>query len=349
MTHLVPLSTLRPFAVSLFEAVGMEADKTEAVVDGLIEADMIGHATHGLALAPRYLADVQKGTMTPRGTYDVVSDRGACVTWKGNLLPGLWLTREALALAAERAPQYGVVTVVIGESQHNGALAALLRPIAERGLIAQINCATPSVATVAPHGGTRGLFTPNPIAFGFPTAGDPVLVDISSTITTNNMSMSKARAGEVFDHDWLLTPEGQPTNDPAVVPEGGSLMLLGGMEKGHKGYGMALMVEALSQGLSGIGRTHAPTGINMSIFVQVIDPDAFGGRDAFGTEMTHLTEACRANPPRPGTGAVRVPGDSAAANRRRALADGVPLSDRILGALQTASSDLGVPPLPGGA
>lgn len=333
--------TLHGFAVTLFEVAGMEADKAAAVAGGLIEADMIGHATHGLALAPRYVRSLGSGIMTGTGSYEVVSDRGACVTWRGRLLPGLWLVREALDLATERARQLGVCTIVIGESQHTGALAVLLRRPAEAGFIAQINCSTPSVTTAAPHGGTRALVTPNPIAIGVPTSGDPILVDISSTITTNNLSLAKSLAGEKFEHDWLLDAGGRPTNDPACVPQGGSLMLLGGMEKGHKGFGLALMVEALSQGLSGIGRTARPTGINMSVFVQVIDPDAFAGRDALLAEMDYLAHETRTNPPRPGTDAVRLPGDGAAASRRLALAEGVALSDRIVRGLIETAEGLG--------
>ena len=338
----VPVDDLKAFARRLFEAAGLERDKAEATVDGLVEADMIGHATHGLALAPRYLKQLVDGKMTREGSYEVVSDRGACVVWRGRMLPGLWLVREALRLGTDRARTYGVCTIVIGESQHNGALAAVLREPAEAGFIAQISCSSPAVATVAPHGGTKGLFTPNPIAMGIPTSGDPILIDISSTITTSNMSMAMATAGETYEHDWLLDADGRPSNDPAVVPQGGSLMLLGGMEKGHKGFGMALMVEALSQGLSGIGRTTGPTGMNLSIFVQVIDPDAFAGREALIAEMDHLASEARTNPPRPDTQAVRMPGDGAAARRRQALAEGVPLSARIFDALRATASDLGV-------
>ena len=338
----VPLGELTDFTCRLFEAAGLEPDKARATAEGLIEADMIGHATHGLALAPRYLKQLVDGNMAREGTYEVVSDRGACVVWRGRMLPGLWLVREALALGMDRARTYGVCTIVIGESQHNGALAAVLREPAEAGFIAQISCSSPAVATVAPHGGTKGLFTPNPIAMGIPTSGDPILIDISSTITTSNMSMAMSKAGETYDHDWLLDAEGRPSNDPAVVPKGGSLMLLGGMEKGHKGFGMALMVEALSQGLSGIGRTTGPKGMNLSIFVQVIDPDAFAGREALIAEMDHLACEARANPPRPGTDAVRMPGDGAAARRREAKRDGVPLSGRIAEALRSSANDLGV-------
>ena len=147
----VPLGELTDFTCRLFEAAGLEPDKARATAEGLIEADMIGHATHGLALAPRYLKQLVDGNMAREGTYEVVSDRGACVVWRGRMLPGLWLVREALALGMDRARTYGVCTIVIGESQHNGALAAVLREPAEAGFIAQISCSSPAVATVAPH------------------------------------------------------------------------------------------------------------------------------------------------------------------------------------------------------
>ena len=339
----IPHDDLTVFVQSLFETAGMEADKAAATAEGLVEADMIGHATHGLALAPRYLTQVRTGGMRGTGSYEVVSDRGACVVWRGRLLPGLWLTHEALKLGMERARQYGTCTIVIGESQHNGALAAMLRPPAEAGFIAEIACCSPSATPVAPHGGTKGIFTPNPVGMGIPTSGDPVIVDISSTITTSNGSAAMARAGEMYEHDWLLDADGRPSKDPGILRQGGSLMLLGGMEKGHKGFGLALMVEALSQGLSGVGRTGAPTGMNLSIYVHVMDPDAFAGRDALIAEMDLLVRESRANPPRPGVDAVRMPGDGAAARRRAALADGVPLSDAITAGLAEAAHDLNIP------
>jgi L-lactate dehydrogenase len=123
-----------------------------------------------------------------------------------------------------------------------------------------------------------------------------------------------------------MDAHGQATDDPAAVVEaGGSLLPVGGMDHGHKGYGMALLVEALTQGLSGLGRHHQPTGVVMNVFLQVIDPAAFGGAEAFVAETTWLADACRSNPPRPGVHKVRVPGEQAMVLQRQALALGVPL------------------------
>ena len=100
----------------------MDADKAAIVAEMLVEADLIGHSTHGSGLVEGYLDALASGELNGRGTYEVVADRGACVTWRGNRLPGAWLVRQALDLACERVPQYGVVTVAIGGSHHTGAL-----------------------------------------------------------------------------------------------------------------------------------------------------------------------------------------------------------------------------------
>lgn len=125
-----------------------------------------------------------------------------------------------------------------------------------------------------------------------------------------------------FPKVWAFTAAGEPSDDPCEITErGGSMMPLGGALKGHKGYGLGLMVELLGQGLSGKGRADAvPSVFGQSAFLQVIDPEAFTGLDAFIRQSDHLAQACRENPSAPTTtGAAPVPGDAAARKRRRAL------------------------------
>src|SRR6516164_9339737 len=95
------------YAAGLFAAVGCDGAKPATIAAGLVEADLLGHTTHGLQLAPAYLADLETGGMTPRGEPEVVADRGATVTWDGKRLPGVWLATRAVDLAVERAPTYG--------------------------------------------------------------------------------------------------------------------------------------------------------------------------------------------------------------------------------------------------
>src|SRR5690606_22847977 len=126
--------------------------------------------------APWYLQSLADGIMQKAGEPELVADRGAAVTWNGRRLPGAWLTSRAVALASERARQFGTATVVIGNSHHIGCLAAYLSDATSAGLMVSIASSSPSGAQVAPFGGLRGVFTPNPVAHGIPTPGDPILI-----------------------------------------------------------------------------------------------------------------------------------------------------------------------------
>ncbi|VTU33158.1 L-lactate dehydrogenase [Variovorax sp. PBS-H4] len=335
MAQRFELHMLSATVLALFGKAGLTPEAAQAVTQVLLEADLIGHATHGLALVPWYLEAARSGAMRLAGAPEVVSDRGACVVWNGHRLPGAWLASQAVALAIERARTYGTVTLVIRDCGHVGALAAYMSRATERGMLLLMASSTPSVAGVAPFGGRKAVFTPNPIAAGIPTDGDPILLDISASITTLNRARQLAREGRSFPAEWVLDRDGNTSADPAVVvDQGGSLLPVGGLDHGHKGYSLALLVEALTQGLSGFGRADEPSGTSVSLFVQVMDPSAFGGSTAFTRQTTHLAAACRDTPPLPGVEKVRVPGDRAAQARQSALERGLPLDDVILKGLQ---------------
>ncbi len=337
---------LTDYAAALFAAAGCDGDKPAVVAAGLVEADLLGHTTHGLQLAPGYLGELASGGMTATGGPGVVADRGACVTWDGRRLPGVWLTAKAVDLAAERAATYGVVTVVVRNSHHIGCLAAFLQRATDRGLMVTVASSDPAVASVAPFGGRKAVYTPDPLAVGIPTDGDPVLIDVSASITTNGMANRLHREGRRFPGPWALDAAGRPTDDPGALftDPTGSLLPVGGAEYGHKGFGLALMVEALTQGLGGYGRADAPGKWGASVYVQVADPAAFGGTAAFTRQTGWLADACRATPPVPGVDAVRVPGQRGLERKRRALADGVPLYPGVMAALAPHAERLGVTP-----
>src|SRR3954449_9440734 len=134
------------FTTALFAAAGCDGDKPTTIAAGLVEADLLGHTTHGLQLAPAYLAEVESGGMTPAGEPEVVADRGAAVTWDGRRLPGVWLTARAVDLAAERAAKHGLAAVAIRRSHHIGCLAAFLQRATDRGMMVTVASSDPSVA-----------------------------------------------------------------------------------------------------------------------------------------------------------------------------------------------------------
>ena len=317
---------LEQFARDLYAAAGMDAAKAACVARLQVLTDAMGRRTHGLAMAPLYLADIAKGGLSVSGEPQIVSDNGICAVWDGGYLPGLWLVNEAIATAIPRAEKFGIAAIVIRRSHHIGCLAALAKQATDRGCIALIANSDPAGQRVAPYGGTEALFTPNPFAVGYPGAEHPVLVDICASITTTSMTRQKHAAGEQFEHPWLLDAQGVPTRDPAVLENStprGSLQLIGGQEYGHKGFGLALMIEALSQGLAGHGRKDAPQRWGGNTFVQVIDPRQFAGADAFAEQMDSFSDRCRSNRPIDPERPVRVPGDQAARGIADAAAHGI--------------------------
>ena len=337
---------LERYSRALLIEAGVEQDIASVVANILVEGDLLGHTTHGMAQLTAYLDNLTQGKMAPTGTYTVVSERPAVITWDGNWLPGPWLTWNACQEARKRALTYGTGTVVIRRSHHIACLAAYLEPLAAEGLMCIIQSADPSVRAVAAHGGTRPVLTPNPIAVGIPTRSDPILIDVSMSIGTVGMARRLISLGERTTYPWLLDGQGSPTDDPTVLDADprGSLMLLGGVESGHKGFGLALMVEAMTSALAGHGRADQPTNWGASVFVQVLDPAAFGGTEAYLREMTYIADDCRAGPHRDDNNPTRMPGSAGLARKRYALEHGIELHPTIMPSLSMWSERLNVEP-----
>jgi L-lactate dehydrogenase len=114
------------------------------------------------------------------------------------------------------------------------------------------------------------------------------------------------------------------------------------VDLGHKGFGLGLLVEALTSALAGYGRADGERRWGASVFVQLIDPAAFAGREAFVRETGWLAEACRTAPVKPGAPPVRMPGERALRLREQRLAEGVVLHGEIMPALEPWAKKLGV-------
>ncbi len=328
---------LTEFADRLLVAAGLQPASARDVAEVLVEGDLLGHDTHGLSLLAPYLSEIDKGAMTTIGEPEVINQRSAVATWDGHRLPGPWLVRQAIDWARPRAQEHGAATVVIRRSHHIACLAAYLEKVARAGLMIEIYSSDPAVASVAPFGGTQAVFTPNPIAVGIPTSRDPILIDVSASITTNGLS-GRMRAAKVKgEHDWWLDALGQPSNDPAVLFTNppGTILPLGGLDAGHKGYALAIIVEAMTSGLAGYGRADVPEGWGAAVMVRITDPAAFGGSAEFTWQTDWLTDACHASAPRLPGQAVRLPGERGLARKADQLAHGVALQPGVLPGLAT--------------
>ncbi len=343
-------AALLNFGKSLLIAAGLSEDRARDVSEVLLEGDLLGHTTHGFHLLPLYLKSLGEGGMEKQGDPETISDHGSAFTWDGRYLPGPWLVRRAIAAAQERANTQPVVTVAIRQSHHIGCLQAYLKPVTDAGFLILLSCSDPANRTVTPLGGVAPRFSPDPFAVGIPTNGEPVLIDISTSTTANGLCLRLAAAGEKLPGPWLVDRDGHPSDDPKILLEGrgGSLLPLGGLDLGYKGFALALFVEAITSALAGHGRADNTKRWGASVFLQLINPDSFGGREAFLREATFLADSCRDTPVPPGKPPVRLPGQGALARRAAQLASGVELYSTIMPALVPWAERYRVPiPSPG--
>ena len=332
------------YAMALLTATGLETDRARAVAEILVEGDLMGHDTHGLALLSGYLGDLQSGAMEKLGPPTLLADHPAAVTWDGRRLPGPWLVLQAMELAAARAASQGTCTVVIRRSHHIACLAAYLKRATDQGLLMLLTCSDPNTESVAPFGGLDAVFTPNPISAGIPTDGVPVLVDVSSSATTNGMTNRIHKEGGRLPAKWVMDGHGVAGDNPSVLFEEpkGTILPLGGMDSGHKGYGLTLLVEALTGGLAGHGRADPKEGWGATVFLQIIDPRAFAGLEAFTRQTSKVVASCRASRPASAGKTVRTPGEKGIALASHQKQAGVRLYPSILPSLAGWAERLGV-------
>lgn len=333
---------VRSFAARCLERLHVAPQIASVVAERIVDADLAGHDTHGMAQLPRYLREIEQGATTRSGDVETISRRGGCLMLDGRMLPGHWVVERTIGMALEMVREQGVVSAAVRRSQHIGALQVYLPLITQHGYLGIIWATDSKVRSVAPFGGLDPVLTSEPVAAGIPTRGDPILIDTTTSLTSNGFAGRAKGRGERLPWPALLSNTGEVTDDPAVLDADppGSILPLGGATHGYKGYALAMLVSALSLGLPGWGRASGEK--TQGFFLQIIDPDAFGGREAMLDEadlMSRETRQSRAiDPQRP----VRVPGDGTLARRARQQRDGLELSDAIIDALRPWANRLAV-------
>jgi LDH2 family malate/lactate/ureidoglycolate dehydrogenase len=357
LTDASPVDTARLVAAAQLQATlaavlrGLGCPDAEAgmVADSLIEADLTGAGSHGAHLLPLYTSRIVAGHVRPGAPVTVIRDLGATLWLDAGLGLGQVAGQRAAAEAAARAERHGAAVVAVREATHLGALAGYVRRIAQAGCVGL--CVQNGPAVVPPFGGVEPLLSTNPLAFAAPTLAEPMLVfDMATTaVAGNRLLLAKLRGEPSIPPGWACDASGQPTTDTQAASID-HLQWFGG----HKGFGLAVMVEVLSGLLAGssFGLTDhtaselpARTRVAKGFTVIALDPERFLGRAAFRLRMDELIREIRASPPAPGVERVRAPGERGAALRAERLATGVPLPPELIAEIDALARRYGAPTL----
>jgi LDH2 family malate/lactate/ureidoglycolate dehydrogenase len=165
----------------------------------------------------------------------------------------------------------------------------------------------------------------NPIAIAVPSSRGPVVLDMGTSAYMMTEVALRERLGELLPEGVAIGPGGEPTRDPALARRGGALLPFGG----YKGFGLALMIQALGV-LAESGAEHET---NYGYLFVAFRPDLVGPADVFERRVTQLIDRIKATPRQPGVDEIRIPSERAFRSRERALRDGLTIDRLVFDAL----------------
>jgi len=327
---------LRAFAGACLERVGVPPGSAAVVADNLVEADLRGVESHGVARLAVYLERVAAGLVNPEAEGKMVRERAAMAVMDGENGLGAVIGTAAVELAVRKARQAGTAFVAVRNSNHFGTAAYYLIPPIRHRMIGFTVTNGPGVMAVW-GGRTRAVGT-NPIAFGIPARKErPVILDMATSVVARGKLVFANLKGERIPDGWAVDPDGNPTNDPATALKG-ALLPAGG----PKGSGMALAIEMLAGLLSGgavldeIGELynnpHRPQG-TCHLFA-ALDIAAFEDADRFLDRMDKLIRDVRSLPRMPGADRIYLPGEPEWLAKEQRTRTGIPLPPALFAELQ---------------
>jgi LDH2 family malate/lactate/ureidoglycolate dehydrogenase len=243
--------------------------------------------------------------------------------------------------AIARARELGIAIVGVRGSTHFGTAAHHAMLALSHGYIGiAMSNAGPEMA---PWGSYRAVLGTNPWSVAIP-AGDerPIVLDMANTTAGKGMMDWLLREGRRMPRDWALTPDGDETDDPAAAMEG-ALLPAGG----PKGYGIAVVIDALAGVLTGAAFATAcyadPRQLDVGHQLIALDPARLLPIDQFKARMDALIREVKAAPTLPGFAEVMLPGEPEARRAEERLAHGIPLDREVYDALVEVGRELGVP------
>lgn len=347
-TRITP-EVLKSNVARLLASWGMPSAHARASASVLVQADLFGIESHGVSMLSVYEGYRDAGILVMSPEVEVVRETpvAALIDAGGGL--GHYPSGLATELVIGKARGAGMGVAAVRNSNHFGAAGVYALRIAENGLL---GFAFTSVgkASVVPTRGTRPMFGTNPIAFAAPAKRNrPFLLDMATSTAAVGKLMVAAREGRELPPVWAMAADGRPETDPNRALEHRLLLPLGGASTdtgGHKGYGLAAMVEILTSVLA--GGTFAPLRpieqkrFDVGHLFLAVDPALFRGPGEFESDVDALVDALRASPAADHAQPVLVAGDPEYAAQAERREQGIPMSAELRAKLEAMFARAGL-------
>ncbi len=331
-------------ASAIFRAAGCQPAEAERIASHLVEANLVGHDSHGVIRVPSYVQWLRDGKVLANRTLQVVFENEALAVVDGQFGFGQTIGEQATELGIEKSAKHGVAVVALRNAGHLGRIGDWPLMAARAGKLSLhfVNT-TGAGILVAPHGGIERRLSANPIAAGIPIQGSaPLILDMSACTLAEGKIRVALNKGVSVPEDCLIDAEGRPTTDPRVFyanPPGAILSIAG-----HKGYGLAVLCEVLAGALTGGGCSdpaNAGRVVNgmLSIF---LDVSRFQADDAFAAEIERFVAWVKSSAKAMPGGEILMPGEIEERTKAQRLREGIDVDETTWSQVLETARSVGV-------
>ena len=353
MSHTFSAADLEHHITQLFVAAGSTPAEASQVASNLVMANLSGHDSHGVGMAPRYVDAILEKSLTPGSSVAVRVDSGMLLGLDGQQGFGQTVGMQAMELAFERVAQHGACIMSLSHAHHLGRIGHFAEMAVARGWVSLHFVNVLSRPVVAPWHGGDGRYGTNPCCIGIPVGvGDNTQEPFVLDFATSRVAQGKMRVahneGKQVAPGTLIDEHGRPTTNPGVVvvPQSnggyGALMPFGE----HKGFGLAVACELLGGALSGGGTWHREADNKRAVYNGmlsiIIDPKALGTQMSFAQETMAFIDWLRKSPATEGSDGVKLAGEPERAARVARQKNGIVVDDATWQEIKDAGSKVGL-------
>jgi uncharacterized oxidoreductase len=339
----IPHERLKSLVTAVFAAAGCGPHEAERIAHYLVEANLVGHDSHGVIRVPFYVQWLREGKVLANQSLGVVFENEVIAVVDGQFGFGQVMGEEAMRLGIEKSSKHGVAVVALRNPAHLGRIGDWALMAARAGKLSLHFVNTSGVGIlVAPVGGIERRLSANPVAAGIPIKGRPPIVwDISTSVIAEGKIKVALNKGVRVPDGSIIDSKGRPTNDPKVFygPPPGAILPFGG----HKGYGLGIVAEVLAGALTGGGCSNpSATKLTNGMLTILLDPKFFQSEDDFAAEVNRFVDFVKSSAKVTPASEILMPGDPEEKTRTHRLQNGIELDDTTWGQIATTCRSLNV-------
>jgi L-2-hydroxycarboxylate dehydrogenase (NAD+) len=354
----VPVKTLKEFMIDALLKMGIPREDADIVTEVLLTSDLNGIGSHGIARLKMYHSRIKKGLQLPVTRWMIVRETPTTAVIDGGNGVGMVVGVNAMKIAIRKAREYGMAAVAVRNSSHYGIAGYYTRMAAKDGMVGM--SFSNSHPSIAPTFGAQPMLGTNPIAFSAPTDEEfPFTFDAATSIASRGKLEVAKRAEKPIPAGWVIRQDGSLATDAkqlleemnrseaALLPLGGSGELMGG----HKGYGLATMVEIFSaafqegaflSGLHDMDHEGKPQFLRIGHFFLAINIEHFLPLETFRKTTGSIVRELRASRKAPGQDRIYTAGEKAFGTAARVMAEGVEIPPGLQKNLSMLRAELNI-------